>query len=304
MACLTHFKDLNGIPKVWVTLIQIYNILIGILNVSGNAILIWALRRTGQTKSLSFRLIAIMSVSDMTVGITGLVFLTMLLLELYENYCWLKLWTEFLLITCNYISISMIFLIALDRYLHMKYLERYSEKFTKKRGYSFVIASFMLALSSGIVLILQVPLKVHLILESVFSLLTSPIFASVIILYQIAQRTVKRKAHQITRHAINENRALAKAAKRVSICIILLSSPILILLILDNFHIYLKVFDVKALNTCRWLAYITYLGNGFGSSIIFMLQNSPIRRFLKGMVFHHWNRLRPMVDNMVETSTF
>ena len=303
MACLTHFKDVHGIPKVWITLIQIYNILIGVLNIAGNAILIWTLRRTRQTKSLSFRLIAIMSVSDMIIGITGLVFLTMLLLELYENHCWLKLCTEFVLITCNYISLFMLFLIAYDRYFHMKYLERYSEKFTKRRGHLLVVVSIILALCAGAVFILQIPLQAHLILESAYTLLTSPIFVSIIILYKLAQRTLRRKAHQITRRIIHQNRALGKAAKRVSTCIIVLSSPIFILHILDRCHIYLKVFNEIALNTCGWFAHITFLGNAFSSSIIFISQNVPIQRFLKRTMLYHWNRFRPIVDT-TETSTF
>ena len=297
-ACVSHFKGFNSIPSLWMTVIQIYNILIGILNVGGNGILIWALRKTGQTKSLSFQLIAVMSASDFTIGVTGLVFISPMLLERHQSNCSLTLITEFILITCNYISMFLLFLIALDRYLHMKYLEAYHLIVTKKRGYFLIIGSFFLALSTGVVFILQFTLIVHIIVESVYTLLTLLLLASVMIMYYSAMRALRRKAHQVTRSIINHNRALGAAAKRISICIIVFSSPIFVLLVLDNINTFMNLWDASLLNTLRLFSYITFLGNGFCNSMIFISQNVSIRRYLKRVTFHGWHLTRSVVGTM------
>ena len=295
MNCSTLFKDISGIPQLLLATIQTYNILIGLLNITGNAILIWTLCRTQRTISLSYQLVIIMSGSDIATGIVGLVSLTMLLLEKQKISCWLKVVTEFSLVTCNYLSATMIFLIALDRYLHMKYLEQYPVIVTKKRYNIFIIMAFLVAFFSSTLLTLQVPLTTHIILESFCITLTTMLHASAMILYYIAMRTLRRKTLLIARNVINHSRALSTAGKRISICIFVSSTPILVLLILNNINEYEKFLDSLLLNTCRWFAYITYLVNGFCSSVIFISQNTPIQRFLKRIVLRNWNRIRPVV---------
>ena len=124
--CLAYLNNLHDTPQVFITLIRVHNVLIGLLNITGNAILIWGLCRTGQTKTISFHFIVIMSISDLTIGTSSLIFITMLLTESYEAYCWTKLAIQFLFTTLHYFSSFMVILVALDRYLHMRYLERYS----------------------------------------------------------------------------------------------------------------------------------------------------------------------------------
>ena len=295
MTCLTLFKDIRGIPQPLLATIQTYNILIGMLNITGNAILIWTLRRTHRTTSMSHQLVIIMSGSDIATGVIGLVSLTMLLHEQHKISCWLKVVTEFSLVTCNYLSTAMIFLIAFDRYLHMKYLERYAVIVTKRRYYSTIVIALLVSFSSGTLLTLQVPLTTHIILESFCITVTGILHASAMILYYIAMQTLRRKVHLIARNVINHSRALSTAGKRISICIIFSSTPILVLLILNNINENEKSWDALILHTCRWFAYITYLVNGFCSSVIFMSQNTPIRRFLERVARRNWNRIRSVV---------
>ena len=302
MYCQSFVKTLSGVPSIIVLLIQIYNITINILNVMGNALLIWALHRTKQTKTISIQFIMIMSFSDLTSGILCLPSLPLLLQDEYRKYCSLTLSTQAVVTACNYFSGSMVFLIALDRYLHMKYLEQYSRKFAKRRGHFLILACLLLALLSGIVFILPFS-------QFIFSTLVATYFAtsmifliSVIILYHKALNTLRRKAHLVTSSIINKDRALGKAAKRISLCIIVLAGPIIILQIIDSVNMQLSVLDPSVIAVCIWFAYITLLGNGFCSSFIFISQNTPIKRLLKKVATDNWSRIR-MLGGRVGTST-
>ena len=295
MNCLSFIKDLYGTPKSIIILIQIYNVLIGILNITGNAILIWALRRTRQTKTISFQFIAIMSASDFSIGIIGLIFITLLSFDPYQNYCWLKLTVQFALNACNYFSVCMVFLIALDRYLHMKYLERYSLKFTKKRGHFLV----MLLLSFSVLIsgILSLPLShfTHSIIQIVYFCMSVFFLLSIIMLYWKALHEMRRKASQITRIIINHNKALSKAGKRISICILVLIAPIVIILLLDGVNENFRFFNSSDFKPFIWFAFITFLGNGFCSSVIFISQNIPIQRILRRIARQNWNRVQAAI---------
>ena len=292
MHCLSFLESLYSIPTAVATLIRIYNIIINILSILGNTILIWALRRTRQTKTISFQFIIVMSASDLISAILSMTLLTMISFRHYQKYCWLTLSVQAILNACNYFSAFMIFFIALDRYLHMKYLEQYSRKFTKRRGHLLIVIFLVLALFCSNFFILPHPPFVYSILVTIYFAICMLFLISVIILYRKALATLRRKAHLVTISIINKNRALGKAANRISLCIIALAGPIIILQILDGVNMQLSFIDQSVIAVCIWFAYITFLGNGFCSSIIFISQNTPIRRLLRKVAVNNWNRIR------------
>ena len=302
MYCQSFIKSLSGVTSIFLPLIQTYIVAINILNVMGNALLIWALRRTKQTKTISFQFIMIMSFSDLANGVLCLPFLTLVLYDDYQKYCWLTLSIQTILSSCNYFSFLMIFLIALDRYLHMKYLEKYSSKFTKRRGHLLIAVSFVLSLAISTLFSLPFSSFTYNLLVAVYFAIWMAFLMSVIILYHKALSTLRRKAHLVTSSVINKDRALGKAAKRTSMCIIILAGPITIFHIIDGVNVQLSIIDPSVIAVCIWFSYISFLGNGFCSSFIFISQNTPIRKFLKKFVTDTWNRVR-MLGGRVGTST-
>ena len=291
MICLSFIKGLHDVRQSIITLIQVYNVLIGVLNTTGNSILIWGLRRTRQTKTISFHFIIAMSVSDLTIGVIGLTFMTLVSMEPYQNYCWLKLAIQFALNTCNYFSVFMVFLIAVDRYLHMKYLEQYSAKFSKKRGHLLIVLLFGVALLVSTLFTLPFSSSIHGFMEMVFFSMSILFLVSIIILYQKALRAMRIAANKITKSLINHSRTLGRAGRRISICVLVLIAPIVIILLLHGINSQLNLFNSSNLIPFTWFAFITFLGNGFCSSVIFIFQNIPIRRVLARILRQKWNSI-------------
>ena len=280
------------------TIIRIYNVIISSLNITGNSLLIWGLSKTGQTKTISFQFIILMSISDMISGISSLVLLTLLTWEQFHAECWLKLSTQVILKTCNLFSIFMVVLIALDRYLHMKYLERYFLVFNKRRGHFLVIASFIFAMTLTSIFALPLPLSptLYATLKLVYFFLTFPVVLTIIILYYCAVREVRMNENQITRSVLIQNRTLTNAAKRITICIAILSVPAIITGIVEwqnNGHNL-----TNTLIAVRWFSYLTHLVNGFCSSLIFISQNRPIRQLLRRFPVKYCDCMRSEVCAM------
>ena len=292
MDCLSFIVVLHGIPRCIITLIQVYNVLIGVLNITGNTILIWGLRKTRQTKTISFQFIAIMSVSDLTIGIFGILFLTLLSTDPYQNYCWMKLLFQAVIATCNYFSAMMVLLVAFDRYLHMKYLEQYSTKLTKRRGYFLVVASLAFVCVLNAIFTAPLTLQAFSIMKFVFFSLSLLFPFLTMLLYGKAMHAMKTKANQITRGIINDNRTLGRAAKRVSMCFLMLTVPTIIINIMEGANMQVSIIDQSVASACSWFAYITFLANGFCSSIIFISQNMPIQRILKRTIMANWQRIQ------------
>ena len=287
--------SLANMPTVIIAIIRIYNLLIAILNITGNAILLWGLGKTGQTSTISFKFIILMSITDLISGISGLTLLTLYTWERYDKSCWQALSTQFILFTCNVFSLFMIALVAFDRYLHMKHLERYCLVATKKRGYIMAMVSFFAALSMNIVSTVPQLSNIIVILLTVNCTLLLPTLFLVFWLYYSAMRELRLKANQLTRGIIMQSKILGRAAKRISICTAVLTIPTTILTGLGEFNVPHGVRDSQEFNTVRWLAYITYLSNAFWSSFIFISQNRPIRQLLRRSALYICICARPEV---------
>ena len=271
-------------PTQFATLIRVYNIAIALLNITGNSLLIWGLKKTGQYKTISFQFIIVMSTSDLIAGVESLVMLTLATWEEYNKICWIRLSTQSIMATCNCFSFVMILLIALDRYLHMKYLEKYFTVFTKKRGYFLVVASLLFIAVMCFMFTLPLPYQFLRYFQYSCVLFGVPVMFGIGMLYYSAMNAIKAKASQLTRSVLTQTKIISKAAKRVTMCAVILSLPFLTIQILKFTNENQRLIDASLLNSFYWLTYITFLSTGFFSSIIFMSQNRPLGILLRQTV--------------------
>ena len=259
-----------------------YIIIIDVFNISGNAILIWALKKTRQTKTISFQLIIIMSISDLAMSTASLLILLIPLIH-HQNKsrCWAALLCQIFIKTFSQYSFMVVTLIALDRYLHMRYLERYPSVVTKKRGYCLAIASFVYAVIANIIYTLPLPNNISYIFESFTIFVGSLIGISVFVLYYKAIRAIRTKASQLTRSVITQTRSLSTAAKRITLCFFILTMPWVILSVLEVINKHHKFTTSTTLDNAKLFSNVTFSSNAFWSSFIFISLNTRIRMLLR-----------------------
>ena len=92
-----------------------------------NILLIYALQKTEQLQSVTNKLIALMSVSDVCVGMIVMpLFVIMLTIDHIRSNCTYQLSLQYLSYTFGYISFFLLIAIAGDRYLHIIKLKNYN----------------------------------------------------------------------------------------------------------------------------------------------------------------------------------
>ena len=262
--------------------IRAYIGVVTLFNLTGNSVLLWALRKTGQTKTISFRFIITMSISDLILNTANLInMLVTIAFEEDTKICWITLFCHFLISTCNTFSFIMVALIALDRYLHMRYLQRYPSIVTKRRG--FLLGIIACIWSSIINVACNLPLQYNVphIIQAIYLLSLFPVALSIFILYYCAMKTIRSKASQLTRDIITHTRALSRAAVRITICVIILTVPVVTIQFLELVHKHRRFTSPSLLGNIKMFIYITYSTIAFWSSYIFMSHNRPIRKLLR-----------------------
>ena len=123
--------------------------MIHIANIATNGFIIYALRKLGKLGNISFWFIYCLSISDCFVGLSGLAFETYFLCCYIGNNCFAYrcIWEmrEFFL---SY-SFRLTTVIAIDRSIRMKYLNRYQDVMTKRKAYIVLILSALLGLAQA-----------------------------------------------------------------------------------------------------------------------------------------------------------
>ncbi len=114
--------------------------IIAISNVVVNSFLIQALRKLKKLSTISFKYILLLSISDICLGITWVAYLCMLYTT-FNGIKWIILTiANILMYFFATFSLSMVVVIALDRYIHMKFSVKYNTIVTKRRAVITVVS--------------------------------------------------------------------------------------------------------------------------------------------------------------------
>ena len=257
-------------------------ITVAVLAAISNALLIWGLKKTRQTSTISFQFIIVMSTSDVILCASHLIKLTIsTVIEYNATICWITLFCQFIATTCTSFSFLMVAFIALDRYLHMRYLERYPSIVTKRRAYCLTIMSILLLVIVNATFALPAPSNVQRIFQTVYLFFATPIVFTILMLYYYTMKTIRKKASQATRNVINQTRALSKASNLITVsttCLLMLLLTSNVIKLVNRHH---RFSSSSLLDEITMISYAIYSSNAFWSSFVFMRFNRPIRLLFK-----------------------
>ena len=260
---------------------EVYSASIDFTSITSNSVLMWALKKTGQTNTISFQFIIMMSISDLLLSTAALIRQIMNIIQQYNINCWTKIIFQIFIHSCSLFSFIMVALIALDRYLHMKYLERYPSIVTKTRGYILAVTACLYSLAENIMLLFLVLYNKPLISHSMRIFGSAPIMISICILYFRAIKSLRTKVDQLSRNVITQTRALSTAATRITVCLFVLSLPLVGIQVLELANRDNRFMSISVLSTAKLFCYATFTSNGFWSAFIFMSLNRPVRLLLR-----------------------
>ena len=288
--CISTITSMRHFSQQVLWSLRITNSTIGLLNVFGNSLLIYALKKTGQTTTISLQLIILMSVSDVISGTVALSLTNFLLWKKFDSNCSLKLITQFLHRVFVGFSFGVVIVIALDRFLHIKYLQRYPIIMPTKRMWYLIFILFLYNLLVGFLSSMPFLKDYSKVVNMVNAFLIAGGMITVFVLYYKTSRAINLRVSIIdisTQYTAMHIKTIVTVALSISICTLLILAPFIIgniILEVSGSH---RAQNATELAIFKWATYLATLGNGVCSCVIFVLYNRPVKRFILRKIMHN-----------------
>ena len=272
------------------TIIAVINVLMMPCTLIANVVVIVGLYRTRQLGSTVNNLFLCLSITDSCIA----VFVQSLVGVLFTSYrqepnCGLELTTQFLTFLFGHASGFNIVAVGIDRYVHMKYLQKYDTIMTKTRAKIMIGCSFAAAIIMGSAYTLSTIYDVFQWVN--MAILLADLSAVVIIYVAYIEAYSKVKKH------IRSTRGLRRGAKNAPSYAIAMITTILLILgavficyvpyviagMVGFYQVQVKKRELPHITA--FLIYLTYELVYLSSclnAVIFIYKNDPVRKFFLG----------------------
>eukprot|EP00794_Sanderia_malayensis_P007459 gene7459-8281_t len=319
-SCQSVYPSRQGFGETRLALLLTCNVVVTLLNIIVNIFLIFALKATNQLRNLSCKLIACLSLSDICVGLVlqNVVSVLLTAFKSENGNCTVELVSQFLSYTFPQISGVMIMIIALDRWVHMKFLNKYSSMMNQRTACFMILGNVVFALGIAIVSVVASVYKKFFLFNAVLIIMDSIVILLIYVAYIFTFRSVRAHMKGMRRRAKENDRVedyhraqsttpalatTAAAAGAISKKVDkrdaqLAKTMVLILTSLTVCYIpyfvvglywsyvryYKNTMTSLALDTLVWVSFLLVYMNSSLNAIIFILRNKQMRRLLKGLL--------------------
>ena len=272
------------------TVIAVLNFLMMPCTLVANIVVIAGLYRTRQLGSTVNNLFLCLSVSDLCIAVivqslVGILFTS----YRQEPSCALETTTQCLTFLFGHASGFTIVAVGIDRYIHMKYLQKYTTIMTKTRAKIMIGFSFTAAIGMGAAYTLS---TIYDIFQWVNMVILLADFSAVVIIY-----VAYIEAYSKVKKHIKNTQGLRKGEKNAPSYAISMITTILLILgavficyvpyVIAGMIGFYQVQIQKRLlpSGTAFLIYLTYqlvYLNSCLNAVIFTYKNEPVRRFFLG----------------------
>ena len=309
--CETLWPDPESISVGNRISLVIANIIIGVSNIIANMFLIYALSRLKQLSKISYKLILCLSISDFCVGLILQPLVTVVMFVNGEELsCHSKLAAQsFSFLFCQFSGV-MIMIITLDRYLHMKYLNKYSLYMTPRVANMLVAGNVLSSICIMLSSIFASKYHGFFPFQSGLIVLDSIVILTIFIIYTSTYVSVRNREqglqtlHNVNKYQTGERKkvdikgchhlALAKTMVFIVISLFICYVPYFIVGFIRPYKNYIRGKDPKeSIDVLLLWSFVCVYLNSFLNVLIFVSGNKGLQRFMLAMV----NK------NMTENST-
>ena len=289
--CVSTITSVRHFSQQVLWSLRITNSIIGLLNIVGNSLLIYALKKTGQTTTISLQLIVLMSISDVVNGTFALSLTNILLWKKFDSICCLKLITQFLHRIFVGLSFGIVIAIALDRFLHIKYLQRYSIIVRRRRMWCLVFILLLYNLLVGSLSSMPFLNNYIKVVNIINAFLIAGGMITVFVLYYKTTRAINLRVSSMDnihmQRTVHHIKTIVNVALSISACTLLTLAPFIIVNIILEVSNSYRAENTTELAIFKWVTYLGTLGNGVCSCVIFVLYNRPVKRFIVRKIMHN-----------------
>ncbi len=172
-------------------------IILALLSISFNSLLVHVLRRLKKLRNISYKFVVLLSISDIGIGVSVVILYTLSGLCPAEYRFAVFVYSYANLYVFGIYSFNMICLISVDRYLHMKYLTRYSVFMTERRAVLIVVIAAIHALSFAAYLVYGRIIDIAFPVQLALNILIFSAILIILTLYIKAYRAIRARTHNM-----------------------------------------------------------------------------------------------------------
>lgn len=253
-----------------------------------NSVLIYALRRRNKLRVITFKFIYVLSIADVINGlsvITGNVIIEQVTTKYHKTA---KNVVRAALYPLSVFTILMILLIAIDRYLHMTRIHRYSLIMTQKRANVLMLSCALISMAIvGILGSSYLNATFHAVFSTTMCVMGLACIILVMMLYYRALKSVKNSVHNSAltdyRNIRNAGKEASKAVFFILTCLLLTVTPTFICSPL-SLYVPSQEWTLVAL----YAAKVTFYLNSTFNAVIIICFNRDLRNCVR-KVFSNQN---------------
>ena len=276
--------------------IAVLNFLMMPCTLVANIIVIAGLCRTRQLGTTVNNLFLCLSITDACIAVVVQTLVGVLFTFFREKpMCGLEVATQFLTFLFGHASGFTIVAVGIDRYVHMKYLQKYNAIMTRTRAKIMIGVSFTSAIGMGLAYTLSTVYNKYQWVNMI--ILLADLSAVIIIYVAYIEAYSRVKKH------VKSTRGLRKGAKNAPSYAMSMITTILLILgavfvcyvpyvIAGTIGFYQVQIKGRILSrNTAFLIYLTYLLvylNSCLNAVIFIYKNDPVRKFFLGALCYRW----------------
>ncbi len=290
--CLIEYFEMS---QAQVTAVLTVNVTVAVSNILINTFLIFALRKLKKHNNPSYRFISYLSMSDFSIGIIQLVIQCLPYVKDQMHLNIASVFIQFVLYLCAPFSAFMTMLIGLDRYLRMKYLNRYSSIMTHRRASILISLNFTINLIVTTMLAFASIIGFYSVFHKIITCVYLVVISTTFILYIRAYMSISQKIKELNRNQLLSNkksdshRDFAKGMMIVLVSLVICFIPNHVLLMMLNI---MKSENMEPsgrfLYGTLWAIIVSYMNGTVNAAALILcnrtLRNYAVRLFRRGTV--------------------
>ena len=306
--CHTFYSDRKHMSDTNTSYVIAGNAIIGCSNIFLNGFLIYAILKLQKPLNLSYKLIVCLSISEFCVGLLAQsLFGTVLLVDHEKASCTWDIATQCIVYLTLQFSGLMVIIISLDRYIHMKYLNKYNEYMTTKVA-KILVGSAMTTVTCLMVASIFVSFyggysRGYFAFHTGVLGIEAVLVTGISVLYISTYLSVRNRAQQ-SRIQVNglhnkdgdtkinkpntrrpHNLNLAKTMVFILLTTAVCYLPFVIVGFIHSYTTYIQIKDPgESLHTLLFWSYLFVCLNSSCNVVIFASRNTNIRRLIYSII--------------------
>ena len=282
--CFSLEFEISAIPSTNLAALAVCNTTLMIVNVITNAFVMFILIKTEQISSVTCKLIFMLSLSDFMIAIFVQNLFTA---TLYIMHCLLKVVSLISTAFLMHLSMYVVAVIGIDRYVRIKYYTNFKRIWTTKIVFTLIFIGFSLALFQAVVVTMAFMLRKPRIGTLTYIAMDCMIIGIILWLQIQTIRTSNAIHSESTVSTLEKiNRKISKLSMRIMILLFFFHAPCFIVLVIVRYFIIHRVNGNEKLKleffSC--LSMVFAFGNCSANAILFLMTNVKAKRLLRNLI--------------------